>query len=415
MGHYICKDYKKYKDLYQGSFFEHFGDLNDCDNRESGKIRYRLIDVLFIVISGILCGHDDWKSISTWANAGTTQQWLKKHIALENGAPSESAIKTIFSIITPEAFSSQFFEWVRAGLSLPDKDIISVDGKTSKGSRSQSNGQKALHIVSALCHSHGLILGQTKTDEKSNEITAIPELLGQLMIKGCIVTIDAMGAQKKIVNQIVNKEEADYVINLKGNQETLHEEVKMYFEDLKEEGVIENLGQMEVKEKEQPYVEQDKIQMLSTCEKGHDRIEKRTYIYSTELDWMVDAKKDWEGLTGIGLVIRETEHLTEKKKTRETACYFGSVNNVIDFSKAAREHWGVESMHWSLDVVLKDDQNQTRESVSAQNLATVRRMVFNILQQEKQVHPKMSKPQKRVLASVDEEYRDVLIQLILQS
>lgn len=310
MGHYINKVYEKYKDLYQGTFFEHFGDLNDCDSRESGKIDYRLIDVLFIVISGILCGHDDWKSISTWASAGTTQQWLKKHIALENGTPSESAIKSIFSIITPEAFSSRFFEWVRAGLNLPEKDIISIDGKTSKGSRSKSPGQKGLHMVSALCHSHGLILGQTKTDEKSNEITAIPELLGQLMIKGCIVTIDAMGAQKKIVTQIVNENEADYVINLKGNQETLHEEVKTYFEDLKEDGMIENLHQMEVKEKDHSYVEKEQIQMHRTFEKGHDRIEKRTYIYSTDLDWMVDAKKDWIGLTGIGLVIRETEHLT---------------------------------------------------------------------------------------------------------
>lgn len=149
-----------------------------------------------------------------------------------------------------------------------------------------------------------------------------------------------------------------------------------------------------------------------TLEKGHGRIEKRTYFYSTDLDWMVDAKRDWEKLTGIGKVVREVEYIAEPtRRTTETAYYIGSVNNVNDFATAARHHWGVESMHWSLDVTFGDDRNQTRESVSAHNMAIVKRLVFNTLKNEKKIQPKMSKPNKRIVAATDPEYRDVLINL----
>lgn len=398
--------------LYEGEFFDYFGELKDI--RQEGKVYHRLTDILFIVVSGILCGHDDWEDIYIWASVNATQKWLKKYIALRNGMPSLSTIKRGFGILDPEEFSTRFIEWIRAGLNLPDKDIVSIDGKTSKGSRDTSKEQKALHMVSALCHSHGLIIGQTKTDEKSNEITAIPELLDQLLIEGCIVTIDAMGLQKKIVKKIVKENQADYVINLKGNQETLQQEVKGYFEELKQTGKLAQIGQEAAQEKGNSFGDQGSIQVLSTLDKGHGRIEKRTYYYSTDLNWMVDAKRDWEKLTGIGMVIREMEVLAENKKTSEIAYYVGSVDNVTDFSKAARMHWGIESMHWSLDVTFGDDQNQTRLSAAAQNLAIVRRMVFNTLKQETKVRPKLSKPKKRTLASADEEYRNLLIQMNFQ-
>ena len=168
--------------LYEGEFFDCFGELKDI--RQEGKAYHRLTDILFIVVSGILCGHDNWEDIYIWASANATQKWLKKYIALRNGMPSLSTIKRGFGILDPEEFSTRFIEWIRAGLNLPDKDIVSIDGKTSKGSRdTKLASSKALHMVSALCHSHGLIIGQTKTDEKSNEITAIPELLDQLLIE----------------------------------------------------------------------------------------------------------------------------------------------------------------------------------------------------------------------------------------
>ncbi len=148
---------------------------------------HRLTDILFIVTAAIICGYDEWDDIYVWANAMSTQKWLKKYIALANGIPSLSTIKRVFAVINPEEFYSRFIEWMKAALDLPAKDVVSVDGKTSKGSKDKSKEQKALHIVSALCHSHGLIIGQTKTDEKSNEIKAIPELLDQLFIEECVV------------------------------------------------------------------------------------------------------------------------------------------------------------------------------------------------------------------------------------
>ena len=375
--------------LDHGEFFDFFGDLQGT--RQEGKVYHILIDILFIVLSGILCGYDEWENIHVWASASITQKWLKKYIALKHGIPSLSTIKRVFAIMNPEEFSAGFTEWVRAGIKLPDKDIVSIDGKTSRGSNEIGKGQKAIHMVSALCHSHGLIIGQTKTDEKSNEITAIPELLDQLMIEGCIVTIDAMGLQTKIVEKIVNDNHADYVINLKGNQETLHEEVKGYFEELEQSEELEKIKQAaSTQEKDNIIREHGRIQAIKTLDKGHGRIEKRTYFYSTDIDWMADAKREWVKLTGIGMVLREVEYLSENRKTSEVAHYVASVNNVLDFSNAARMHWGVEGMHWSLDVIFRDDQNQTRQSIAAQNLATVRRMVFNTLQQETKVKPKFS-------------------------
>lgn len=384
---------------YQGNFFEYFGDLRDI--RQEGKVHHRLTDILFIVVSGIFCGYDEWDDMYTWAQIPATQEWLKRYIALSNGLPSLSTIKRGLSLIHPQEFSARFIEWMTITLDLPAKDVISVDGKTSRGSKGRGEKQKALHIVSALYHSHGLIVGQTKTDEKSNEITAIPELLKQLMIKDCIVTIDAMGAQKKIVEQIVVKNEADYVINLKGNQGTMHEEVKDYFMDLEQSGELKDTPK-----------QNSKIGVHSTLEKGHGRIEKRTYFYSTDLDWMVDTRRDWTKLTGIGMVIREVEFIADpSKKTKETAHYIGSINNVTDFASAARNHWGVESMHWCLDVTFGDDDNQTREAGAAQNLAIAKRMVFNVLKNETKIKPKVSKPNKRIIAALDLEYRDELIKL----
>lgn len=387
-------------DRYQGNFFKYFGDLKDT--RQEGKVYHRLTDILFIVVSGILCGFDEWDDIHVFASDELTQEWLRKYIALPNGIPSVSTLKRGFGLIKPKEFSARFIEWMTVALALPDKDVISVDGKTSRGSKGKD--QRALHMVSAFCHSHGMIVGQTKTNEKSNEITAIPELLEQLMIKGCIVTIDAMGAQKKIVEQIVVKNEADYVINLKGNQETLHNEVKDYFLDAEQSGQL-------AAAKEQSK-EEHKIGVHSTLEKGHGRIEKRTYFYSTDLDWMLDAKRDWTKLTGVGMVVREVEFISDPtKKTIETAYYIGSVDNEADFAKAVRNHWGVESMHWCLDVTFGDDDNQTKEATAAENLAIVKRIVFNVLKNETKIKPKMSKPNKRVVAALNTKYRDVLIKL----
>lgn len=397
-------------ELYKGAFFEHFEGLEDT--RQEGKVLHKLTDVLFIVLSGVICGLDEWDDIHFWAEAPSTLEWFKKHIALTNGVPSLSTIKRIFNVIQPKELQTNFVDWMKTALQLPLKDVVSIDGKTSKGSKNKSKNIKAIHIVSALCHSHGLVMGQTKTEDKSNEITAIPELLDQLFIEGCIVTIDAMGAQKKIVKKIVCDNKADYVINLKGNQETLQEEVKDYFRDLEQAGELEKITELTQETASKAPKDSGRLCVHRTLEKGHGRIEKRTYFYSTGNEWMVDAKRDWEKLTGIGKVIREVEYPAEPiRKTIETAYYISSVDNVIDFATAARNHWGVESMHWSLDVTFGDDSNKTQERIAAQNLALVKRIAFNTLKNEKTIRPKLSTPKKRLNALLEPDYRDTLIEL----
>lgn len=387
---------------YKGTFFEYFSDVQDT--RQEGKVYHRLTDILFLVFSGVLCGYDEWEDIYTWAEVPATQTWLEKYITLLNGIPSLSTIKRAFSLIQPQELSTRFIDWMSGSFALSDKAIVAVDGKTSRGSK--SNDQKALHLVSALCHAHGMIIGQMRTEEKSNEITAIPALLEQLMIKGCIVTMDAMGAQKKIVEQIVEKNQADYVINLKGNQGTLHNEVQVYFAQAEQSGKLAAI--------QENRLDEPAFKMLCTHEQGHGRMEKRTYFYVTELDWLGDVQGDWTKLTGVGMVKREVSFIADPTKhTTEIAYYISSVEQIADFATAARQHWGVESMHWSLDVTFGDDRNQTKEATAAHNLAIVKRIVFNVLKNETTIKPKMSKPKKRIVATLDAAYRDHLIHMAL--
>lgn len=376
---------------YEGTFFEYFSGMND--SRQEGKVYHNLTDILFIVVSGVLCGFDEWDDIYTWANVPATEAWLGKHLALVHGIPSLSTIKRALAMIKPEEFSSRFIDWMSGTFAVADKDIVSIDGKTSRGSKGKD--QRALHTVGALCHSHGLIIGQVKTEEKSNEITAIPALLEQLMIKGCIVTIDAMGAQKKVVEHIVKQNKADYVIHLKGNQGTLHQEVQTFFAQAEQTGEL---------------TESDSIQRQQTYEKNHGREEKRTYWYTTNPVGNMEAAADWTNLIGIGMVQREiTKMANPTHTTKETAYFIGSIDSVADFARAARNHWGIESMHWSLDVTFRDDHNKTLDLAAAHNLAIVKRMVFNVLKNETKIKPKLSKPNKRIVAALDLDYRDHLI------
>ena len=199
--------------MYEGQFFESFSIIEDI--REQGKVKHKLIDIIFIVVSAVICGCNEWKEIRLWTQMELNINWLKKYIELANGMPSLSTIGRLFNIISPKQFEKCFIYWMKSAVNLENKDIISIDGKTMRGSA--DGEKKGAHIVSALCNSHSLVLGQVKTSEKSNEITAIPELLDMLYIKGCIVTIDAMGCQKKIVKKIVEDCKSDYVLNVKGN------------------------------------------------------------------------------------------------------------------------------------------------------------------------------------------------------
>lgn len=205
-----------------------------------------------------------------------------------------------------------------------------------------------------------------------------------------------MGCQRKIVKEIIKKK-ADYVISLKGNQETLHEEVKEYFVDLEKEKLANKKS------------ENAKVGYVKTLDKGHGRVESREYYYSTDTNWMEEQKKDWAGLNGIGMVHRR---VTKKDiVTEEIQYYIGSVNNVETFAKAVRGHWGIESVHWSLDVTFKDDANKSRKECTPQNLAVARRIALNMVRNKKELYPKLSANLKRLTASLNEEYRSHVFDL----
>lgn len=397
--------------MYEGQFFKNFSILED--RREQGKVRHKLIDIIFIVVSAVICGCNEWKEIMLWSSVEPNIKWLKKYIELPNGIPSLSTIGRLFNIISPKQFEKCFIDWMKEVVDLPDKDIVSIDGKTMRGTI-EGEDTKGVHIVSALCNSHSLVIGQVKTSEKSNEITAIPELLDMLYIKGCIVTIDAMGCQRKITEKIIEECESDYVLNVKGNQESLLNDIVEHYQRPEMRNRIENLNiAYRLSNSNGKPLGDSELSMLKTVEKGHGRIEKRKYYYSTHINWMIDAKKEWRGLKGVGMVERETE--TDKGKTQETSYFIGSIDSIKEFEKAVQNHWKIESMHWSLDVTYKDDANRTRKGTAPQNMAVLKRIAFNAAKNDTKKRPKESMKGKRFLAGIDFTYRDYLIDLNFRS
>lgn len=307
---------------YETKFFECFGMLQDI--RQEGKIKHALTDILFIIVSAFFAKIDEIEEIPLWAKSDINLTWLKQYINLANGIPSVSTFRRILRLVNPKQFEKCFINWTRQMTVFSENggDIVAIDGKTMCGSR---DGDKVAHIVSAWCSVNNLVLGQVKTEEKSNEITAIPELLELLYLEGCVVTVDAIGCQTKIVEKI-RKKKADYVLNVKGNQEILQSETSEYFECFtpQEKQQIED-GKNE------------KVKCLETLDKGHGRIERRKYIYSTDIDWMEGAKKSWAGLTGIGMVHRKVTH--KDRITEEIQYFISSVSSVEQFAKAVRGHW----------------------------------------------------------------------------
>lgn len=392
--------------MYEGRFFESFSILED--KREEGKILHKLIDIIFIVVSAVICGMNEWKEIKWWPELEVNRKWLKKYIELPSGIPSLSTIARLFNVITPKQFEKCFSSWMKSVVSPVEDDIVSIDGKTMRGSIYEDS--RGAHIVSAICRSHSLVIGQVKTNEKSNEITAIPELLDMLYIKGCCVTIDAMGCQRKIAEKIIDECHSDYVLNVKGNQEGLLGDIVECFQNKEMLNKIDNLqlAYNLSKSNRNPLGDKD-LSMVRTIDFGHGRIEKRTYYYTQDIDWMIDAKKDWKGIAGVGMVFRETE--VNGSKSSEYSYFIGSIKSVKQFEKAVRNHWQIESFHWNLDVTYRDDANKTRKGTAPQNLAIVKRIAFNVVKKDTIKRQKDSLKIRRMAALMDLEYRDYLMEL----
>ena len=338
---------------------EHFSTLSDP--RIQLKIHHKLIDIVVITLCAVLCGADDFSEIADFGKA--KEQWFRTFLDLPEGIPSHDTFRRIFSLLDPEQFAKCFASWIRGAFPMSDSDIVAVDGKTARRSHDRANGKPCIHMVSAWSARNRLILGQVKTEDKSNEITAIPELLKNLDIRGSIVTIDAMGCQKQIARQIIDQG-ADYLFSLKGNQGNLHKEVELLFEDA---------GKNDFKDLSH--------QSCTTVDGDHGRIETRCWTITDDIGWF-DEKSKWEKLTTFGMVesIREMREQT----TREKRYFISSLPlNVAKFAEAAREHWSVEnSLHWQLDISFREDDCRVRKGHAPENLAILRRFALSLIKRD---------------------------------
>lgn len=330
-----------------------------------------LIDILVIAICALLCAAESFNDMEDFGKA--KQEWFKTFLKLRNGIPSHDTFNRVFAALDPKDFLNCFLRWTQSLRESVAQEIVALDGKALR--RALNRHESPKYVVSAWAESNDLVLGQLKVNEKSNEITAVPELLRVLELSGCIVTVDAMGCQKKIAKEIIEAD-ADYVLALKGNQETVHQEVKSFLDaTLEERKASRPTGAVVSRAARQ-------MQEFKTEEKDHGRIETRRYYQSEELDWFADRQK-WEGLRSVGMVesIREVNGQT----TTERRYYLSSLKlDVETFARAVRGHWGVENkLHWVMDVCFGEDQSRARTGYAAENLATLRRLALNLLKREK--------------------------------
>lgn len=350
----------------QLSLIEHFQDLPDP--RVNRTKDHDLIDILVIAICTLLCAGESFNDMEDFGTA--KEDWFRTFLTLRNGIPSHDTFNRVFAALDPQAFLDCFLRWTQSLRQAVPQEIVALDGKALR--RALNGDRSVKYVVSAWAEDNSLVLGQLKVAAKSNEITALPELLRALELAGCIVTVDAMGTQKKIAKEI-KEADADYVLALKGNHETVHEEVKSFLDAT-------------VAEKHAPPVKPSAaavtLAVLETVEKDHGRLETRRYYQSAELDWFAD-RAAWEGLQSVGMVEAIREIGTQR--TVERRYYLSSLPvDVATFARAVRGHWGVENkLHWVLDVQMREDQSRARTGFAAENLATLRRLALNLLKREK--------------------------------
>ena len=342
----------------------HFNELEDP--RSPINRQHPLVSVVVIALMAVLAGAGGPTAIARWANA--KKEWLETLLPLPAGIPRKDVFRRVLMLLNPAAFQACFFNWLQAlraqaaAASGVDQPVFAVDGKTARRSHDRGNGLGALHAVSVWASEFGLSLGQVACAEKSNEITAIPQLLGLVDIKGAIITIDAMGTQKAIAEQIIDGD-ADYVLALKGNQETLHQAVIDYID----------------KQSENDFASVAARRLL-TKEKGHGRQEIRSYLHMPVPPDLAELAL-WQGLTTIGVVVSAC--VRDGKETIEKRYYISSLQvGVKRFAHAVRSHWGIEnSCHWSLDFTFREDESRIRDKNVRENFAWLNRFLLSLLKQ----------------------------------
>lgn len=358
-------------------------DWMDCmeDVRQEKKVRHKLKDIIVIVLFATLANVDDWVEMEFFAHYH--QDYLRKYIELKNGIPSHDTISRVFGMISPDVLQQLYRKWqelLNRNEGEAIKKIICIDGKTMRSNKRKEG--KPSHIVSAWSHEDGFCLGQRAVDIKSNEITAIPQVLEKIQIKGQVVTIDAMGTQTAIVEKIRNRR-GEYVLALKRNQGNLYEDVSLYFKD---EGVKKKL--------------REGGKYKRTAEKVRSQIEIREYYQTEDIGWLAQ-KREWKGLKSVGMEEKTIRREGEKEK-KEYRYYISSLKTDAElFSRAVRGHWSVESMHWHLDVTFREDANTTLDKQAAQNLNIIRKWSLSILKMIEIFRPNISIKKKRFVISMN--------------
>jgi len=359
----------------------HFSDLED-PRIERTKL-HKLSNILVIAICAIIGCSDNWEDVADYGEA--KKEWFQTFLDLENGIPSHDTFNRVFGRLDPQQFESCFLKWISAVSEITEGQVIAIDGKVLRRSQNRGVGKAAIDMVSAWASANRVVLGQVKVDDKSNEITAIPQLLQVLEIRGCIVTIDAMGCQTNIAETIVNKE-AEYVLALKDNQGNLYEDVKLLFDDL-----------------EQSNYKAYRFDYDKTVDKGHGRLEIRECWTISDVNILQQLRGfgNWKNLQTVSRI--RSQRIIGEEKSCEDRYHIASITGAKRVLAAVRSHWGIENiLHWTLDIAFDEDHCRIRKDNGAENFAILRHIALNLLKQEKTC--KRGIKGKRLLAGWKEDY-----------
>jgi len=373
-------DASKYYD--NNLFLSTFSTLKDPRRQSRGNFRHQLMDMIFLVISAVISGADDWEHIETFGKSQLV--WLRKYARFKNGIPSHDTLGRVFSAIDFEKLSECFVEWTQNICELTPGEVIAIDGKRLRGSHDKANGKKAIHMVSAFACTNGVSLGQIVTDKKSNEITAIPKLLELLAIKGCTVTIDAMGCQKNIANKILSKE-ANYILAIKENQKEL------YAQTIKLFSITQSVSSYE------------------TVDVEHNRVETRRCDVIDDFTFF-DDKEQWPGVRTLVRISSKRYNKLTTKTEMEVRYYVSSCEpNAEILNQSIRDHWKIENnLHWVLDVRFNEDKNRKRIGHSAANFNILTKIAMTFL---KNTNKKMSLSRKRYNAALSTDFREEVLNI----